>query len=254
MPQTLVLEDVVASAMDASLASVWTAMPAVIESYDANLQRANLQIVVKSGSVGEDGERITETIAVNNSVPVIHIGGSGFRSYFPPARGDTALLVFASRSIGAWLAKGGIVDTGQDHHHDLSDAIAIVGLRDFAHSLKNAPSDHASIGHDEGATIEFRQSEIRVGGDIGTQPTIMATSYRSHEDTYFSAVNALLTDLAAVVSTLATAAPSFTNPGGVAAFTAAVAALATAISSFAGVVATFNGASSTYLTQVAKVK
>ena len=118
-------------------------MPAVVESYDARLQRANVQITVKSSSIREGGERQAETVAVINAVPVLHAGGGGFRAVFPVTRGDTVLVVFASRSIDQWLTKGGIVDPAFDHHHDVSDAIAITGLRDFAHPLANAPSGRA---------------------------------------------------------------------------------------------------------------
>jgi len=254
MPQTLVLEDVVSSAMESALQGVWTAMPAQVESYDAALQRANVRVTVKVASVGEDGERDTASVAVINAVPVVHAGGGGFRCVFPVAHGDTVLLVFASRSIDTWLGQGGVVDPTFDHHHDISDAIAITGLRDFGHALTHAPSDHASIGHDQGATIELRQSEIAVGGDTGKEPTLKGTTYRSAEDSYFSALNLLLADLAAAIATLAAATPTLTGgPTATAAFNTAVGNAATAATAFSSAVTAFNAGAAGYLTSIAKV-
>jgi hypothetical protein len=173
MPQTFVLEDVVVSALDTALQGVWTAMPGRIETYDATLQRANIQLTVKSGSIGEDGERDVQTIAVINAVPVLHAGGGNYRLTMPVQRGDTVLVVFASRSIDAWLRSGGVVDPQTDHHHDISDAIAITGLRDFAHPLSGVSTDHASIGYGGGATIEFHPSEVRLGDDSASSAVVV---------------------------------------------------------------------------------
>lgn len=218
-----------ASGIEAVLQNLWTAMPGIVQSYDAAKQRVNVQVAVKTTSVGEDGELRQEVVGVLNAVPVVHLGGSGFRSYFPPARGDTCLLVICSRSIDTFLNQGGVVDSFFLHRHDLSDAVALVGLRDFAHPLKNAPTDHASIGHDEGATIEFRQTKIKVGGDTGTQPTVMANSF-------FTAFSTLITAIAAAMA--ASGAPNATASG---------TAITTALS-------TFNTSLATYLTTVTEVK
>jgi hypothetical protein len=179
MPQTIEFPDVVACAIDIALQGLWTAMPGIVESYDATQQTANIQIAVQSVSVGESGDTLAETIAVLNAVPVVHVGGAGFRAVFPPTRGDTALVVFCSRSIERWIDRGGVVDPFLTHHHDLSDGVAIVGLRTRQNPLSSSPSDHASIGHDHGATIEFREDEIRIGGDAGTQPTFKGPDLNS---------------------------------------------------------------------------
>ncbi len=229
MPQTMLLEDVVTSAMDAVLQNVWTSMPARVETYDPVLQRANVQLVVKNASVAEGGERRSEKIAVINAVPVVYASGGGFRQIFPLVRGDTVLLVFTSRSLDRWLSKGGVVDPVFDHHHDLSDAVALAGLRDFAHPLTNVPTDHASIGYESGATIELRSNEIRVGGDVGTEPTLMAS-------TFLSKLKDLLDAIATAVGT------SGSDVGA----TAAAGDITTAIN-------TFTDAASTYTTSVAKV-
>lgn len=199
MAQTLSMEDVVASAMDGALQNVWTSMPGRVESYDPSLQRVNVRITVKSPTVGEDGAPNVQSIAVLTAVPVVFPGGSSFRFIAPLQAGDTVLLVFCSRSIDKWLLKGGIVDPGFTQKHHVSDAVAIPILRDFAHPLKNSPTDHASIGHDEGATIEFRPGDIRIGGDTGAEKTHRGETYNSALNTFLTALDVYL---AAIVAAL----------------------------------------------------
>jgi hypothetical protein len=212
MPQTIELEDVVAAAFDEALHGIWTSMPGIIQSYDATTQTASVQLGVKNRHVGESGDQEVETITVLPSVPVVHLGGSGFRAVFPPTRGDTALVVFCSRSIAEWLRSGGVVDPGTDHHHDISDGVVFVGFRPRPNALSSSPADHPSIGKDGGATIEFHDSEIRVGGDVGAQPSFHGPD--------------LITALQAVLSVIATAIGEI--PGGATAGTT----ITTAVSDF----------------------
>lgn len=212
MGQTFVLEDVISSAVDTVLQGVWTALPGIVESFE-NPSRANIRAAVKSAYINESGDPITEEVAVFTAVPVMQPGGSGFRSYCPLAKGDAVMLVMSSRSMDQWLAKGGVVEPGFTHHHHISDAVAFTGLRDFAHPLKNAPLDHASIGYDEGATIEFRPSEIRLGGDSAVEPTFKA-------NTFMTALNTMLAAIGSAVGSV---------PGASAAITAATTAFDTAV-------------------------
>lgn len=188
MGQTFVLEDVISSAVDTVLQGVWTALPGIVESFE-NPSRANIRAAVKSSYINEAGNSVTEEVAVFTAVPVMQPGGSGFRSYCPLAKGDAVMLVMSSRSMDQWLAKGGIVEPGFTHHHHISDAVAFTGLRDFAHPLKNAPLDHASVGYDEGATIEFRPSEIRLGGDDAVEPTFKANTFMTALDILIAAIS-----------------------------------------------------------------
>lgn len=188
MAQTIDLEDVVLSAMETALQGVWTAMPGRVESYDAATQTARIQVTVKNPRIDENGDRQADTIAILPAAPVVHLCGGPFRTVYPVVRGDTVLVVFTSRPLGQWHSLGGVVDPGVDHHHDLSDGVAFVGLRDSKRKLKNAPTDRMSIGHDEGATIEITQSKVRVGGNTGTQPTHKATSYKSAFDTLINSI------------------------------------------------------------------
>ncbi len=164
--QTFDLADVILAGIDAALVGVHTSRPGKIVLYDAARQSASVQATVRSAYTTETGERVSEALALIPGVPVMHIGGGGFRTTYPVAAGDSCLLVFADCSLDRWLSQGGNdVDPEDDRHHCPSDAIAIVGLRDFRNALKHAPADHMSIGHDAGTTIELYRDEVRLGGE-----------------------------------------------------------------------------------------
>lgn len=204
-------------------------MPGRVESYDPTLQTADVQITVQNGTTSENGDRRVETVAIVTSVPILHAGGGGFRAVFPVRRGDTVLMVFTSRALARWLANGGIVDPKSDHHHDISDAVAITGLRDFKHVLGSVPTDHASVGYDGGASIEYYQSEVRVGGNVGAVSTVKSASL-------VSALNTLMTSVASAVGISG-------SPAGA----------TTAAANITSAVTTFNAAVSDFTTTVAKV-
>lgn len=62
-----------------------------------------------------------------------------------------------------------MVDPADDRRHAFSDAIAIPGLRDFAHALEDAPIDRATLGKDGGLLINVYEDRVDVGD--GTVPT-----------------------------------------------------------------------------------
>jgi hypothetical protein len=162
---TPTLATVITGAIGAHMRGVRVALPARVEAYDAATQQVSAQPLVHEGFLDETGARQADRLPVVNGVPVVFPGAGGFRVTFPIAAGDTVLLVFASSSIDRWLALGGEVDPLDDRRHDISDAIAIPGLRDFAHALTSAPTGTMSLGKDGGPTIEISASDVRIGGN-----------------------------------------------------------------------------------------
>ena len=89
-------------------------------------------------------------------VPVVFPMGAFGGVTFPVQVGDTVLLVCSSSSLDAWLAgNGGEVDPQDDRRHDLSDAIAIPGLR--ATPLPSGTTDTAATVVN-GATVRLGSS------------------------------------------------------------------------------------------------
>lgn len=163
--ETPSLGDVIDLAILGQLRQLRVALPARVESYDAAEQSASIQVLPLIAYEDELGVRKTERLPVINRVPVLSLGAGGFRMRFPVAKGDLVLAIFASSSLDRWKTKGGEVDPLDERFGDLSDAIAIPGVHDFAHALDAAPSDRMVIGSESGdGTIELLENEVRIGG------------------------------------------------------------------------------------------
>lgn len=62
-------------------------------------------------------------------VPVLILNGGGAYTTYPIAQGDSCLVVFCDRDIDTWLELGNTQNPpNTDRMHDLSDAVALVGL------------------------------------------------------------------------------------------------------------------------------
>jgi hypothetical protein len=132
-------------------------LPGRVERYDATQRRADVKPLLKASYVDAAGARRADSLPVVPSVPVVFPGAGGFTLTFPVQPGDTVLLVFADESLDRWLARGGEVDPGEVRPHDLSNAVALVGLQDFAHALA-AHADNVVLGKSDGARVELTPS------------------------------------------------------------------------------------------------
>lgn len=178
MSSTPSLLEVLRAVVEARLADVRVSMPARVVSYDATRQAVSVKPIIRQGRIDSTGERVADSLPVIENVPVVFPGAGGFRVTFPVAAGDTVLLVFSEQSLDKWLALGGRdTDPLDDRRHDLTDAVAVPGLRSFADALDSAPTDSMSIGKDGGPTIEITDSEIKAGG---TERLVTKAEFDAH--------------------------------------------------------------------------
>jgi phage gp45-like len=107
-------------------------MPATIETYDFLTQQASVKIDMQE--LYEDGETIDYPVV--SGVPVVFMASGGASITMPVNRGDYCMLIYADRDMSNWLLGG----TGQKpdsmRMHNLSDAIAIMGLFPFTSSAR----------------------------------------------------------------------------------------------------------------------
>jgi hypothetical protein len=132
MSNTPTLSEVLRTAIAAQQTTVFTALPAQVESYDSTKQKAIVQPLLKRGYQDEADERQVESLPAISDVPVIFPGAGEISITWPIAAGATGLLVFTSGSLDKWKSKGGEVDPGDDRRNTLSDAVFIPGLRPFS--------------------------------------------------------------------------------------------------------------------------
>ncbi len=136
--RTPTLQEVIRRAIDARLNDVHTAMPAVVVSYDATSQKANVQPQLQRKFKNDN---LAINLPVITNVPVVFPrSGQAFIS-FPVKAGDQVMLIFSERSLDRWLDSGGIVDPADRRKFHLSDAVALPGLYPFSDTVAADPDD-----------------------------------------------------------------------------------------------------------------
>lgn len=158
--RTPTIGEIIRRAVDAHDARLRVCLPGRIERYDASRRMADVKPLVMGSYVDAAGVRRTESLPVLTNVPVLFPGGGGFFVTFPVAPGDVCELRFADASLDRWKAKGGEVDPVEDRPHDLSNAVALVGLESPAQATP-AHATNAVLGMPDGARVE-----LTPGGDV----------------------------------------------------------------------------------------
>lgn len=146
-------------------AQVWTAMPAIVESFDAAKQTCTLQIAIQSKQYNKDGTSKDVNIPLLVDVPVYRLRGGGFAATVPIIKGDEGLVVMSSRCMDAWWQNGGIQPQFEQRMHDLSDGFFLPGFNSQTKNLATYCTDGAQIRNDAGdvtATIKVDEIDLKV--------------------------------------------------------------------------------------------
>ncbi|KWF81313.1 hypothetical protein WL94_28510 [Burkholderia cepacia] len=131
---------------------MWTALPGVIESFDAGAQTCVAQPAIKIPVRANDGTVTTAALPPVVDCPVQFPSGGNCTLTFPVAAGDECLIVFASRSVDAWWQSGGVQEQAALRMHDLSDGFALLGFRSRPRALSSVSSSSTQLRADDGAT------------------------------------------------------------------------------------------------------
>jgi hypothetical protein len=103
-------------------AGIWTALPAVVQSFNAAKGTVVAQPTIQAQTLQPNGTWLDTTLPVCPDCPVLFPGGGGgFTLTFPVKAGDEGLLLFASRCIDSWWQSGGVQKQAEVRMHDLSD-------------------------------------------------------------------------------------------------------------------------------------
>lgn len=117
------------AALGGAQAGMWTALPAIVQSFDAAAETIAAQPAIQARVRDKTGAHTWVDLPLLVDVPVVFQGGGGFTLTFEPVVGDEALIVFASRCIDNWWLAGGVQAQAELRMHDLSDGFALVGLK-----------------------------------------------------------------------------------------------------------------------------
>ena len=162
------LISVLKSAVDAGTKALRCAVPAIVQSWDANAQTITAKPAIKEILNLQGVESETE-IPLLVDVPVVMPRAGGFGLLMVPKQGDECLIVFSDMCIDAWWQSGGIQSQAERRRHDLSDGFAIMGVWSQPNKPQAFPTEGISLQNADGSvaiTIDGSGCHFK-GVDVG---------------------------------------------------------------------------------------
>lgn len=150
------------SAFKGLQAGLWTAMPAVVKSFNPAKMTAEVQPTIQARITDIAGTPRWVTMPMLVDCPVVFPSGGGFALTFPIKDGDECLVVFASRCIDAWWQSGGVQAQADLRMHDLSDGFVIPGPRSVPRALSSVSTTDVVLRNDAGTA----RVSLKPGGDV----------------------------------------------------------------------------------------
>lgn len=137
------------------------AIPAQVISFDAEKQTIVAQPLIREKIVNrQTGQVGFVSLPQLVDIPVCFPQAGNFVLTMPIQEGDEVLLVFADTCIDSWWFSGGVQNWNDRRRHDLSDAIAVVGLNSVPNVIPN-------ISH-VGAELRSKDGTMKVAIEEGT--------------------------------------------------------------------------------------
>ncbi len=142
-----------------------------IESFDSSDQTASIQLSIKSiESISPDGTRTLKDRALLEKCPCVVLSGGDSYLTFPIKKGDSCIVLFNDRQIDNWFTSGdGSAPDVVLRKHDLSDGLAIVGIRNLLNKIPDYLEDGARLRFDESSKIEITENKIESTAADSTQ-------------------------------------------------------------------------------------
>lgn len=106
---------------------IWTALPGIVQSFDADAITCEVSPAIQGKRVLEDGTIELVNLPILLDCPVVFPHAGGNTLTFPIKPGDECLVIFSCRAIDQWWIGGGIQPPAETRMHDLSDGFVIPG-------------------------------------------------------------------------------------------------------------------------------
>lgn len=157
------MDDAVIEYIESRLRDLHTSIPGVIVSFNAAKQTATVQPAIKRIFI----EQGPVNLPLCMDVPVKFPGGGGFFLTFPVKPGDECELKFSERAIDFWYQNGAVQLPSEYRLHDLSDAIADVGLNSQPNAIPALCTTGAELRTRDGSTfLRMEAGKITIQGNV----------------------------------------------------------------------------------------
>jgi hypothetical protein len=164
---TATSEGVHAAQIEGRLSRLCTGMVGIVHSFDGDKQTVEVQPAIKR--IFFDQGACTLPLLVD--CPCYFPGGGDFVLTIPPAQGDECWLAFSSRALDFWFEQGGVQLPADMRMHDMSDAVAFVGLRSKPRVLANFNTSAAELRTVDG-TMAIRLETGLISLGAGMAPLV----------------------------------------------------------------------------------
>lgn len=146
------------------------AIPCAVVSFNAAQQTVELQPLIRENVAMPPSLVSTpKTIPHLLDVPVLFPQTAGWAMTFPIQAGDECLAVFSDMCFDAWWASGGIQNQNFQRRHDLSDAVAVFGIRSIPNALGSYSTSALELRSANGLTkISISAGHVFITTDGGT--------------------------------------------------------------------------------------
>jgi hypothetical protein len=123
------------------------------------------------------------------SCPVMTLQGNGGSIQFPIVAGDDCIVLFSDRSIDTWLNNGTAAAPTSSRAHDLTDAIAIVGLNSYQSSLPAYTDDVVlTVPSGQNFIVNGVSAEAHILGDQKLALLSDVTQLRADLNTFITTI------------------------------------------------------------------
>ena len=148
-----------------------------ITSFDKNDQTASIQILHRIDDNYDLDIDKSVDYPLLCKVPVVVLQGGGASITFPIKAGDQCLVLFCDYMMDKWWVSGDVSSSDFPRRHDLSDAIAIVGLSALPNVIQNY-SEYLHLKYNEksdiviGENIDVNNDNIHLNGATQVKETL----------------------------------------------------------------------------------
>lgn len=148
-------------------ATMWTAIPGIVESVNLAENTVEVQPTIQGWFQDQNQKYDWHTMPLLLDVPIMWQKAGGFSITMPVQKGDECLVIFASRCIDSWWNSGGINVQAELRMHDLSDGFAFIGPSSLPNVIPNVSATDVEIRNADGT----QKIALQASGNISIVST-----------------------------------------------------------------------------------
>ena len=163
-------------------------------------QTADIQLVDKA----QTSTKLLDFPLLLN-VPCFVIGNSNIYISCPIQEGDFCVLLFNDRDITNWYIQEDISAPATFRKHNISDGLAIVGIRNSLTAIKDFNNENIVLKNKDGSVSLSTSGNVSIGEELKTDINIVCPSitpengasgsFLSKDDKTITVVNGIITEI-----------------------------------------------------------